>query len=35
MYPGGVAQGVFGEEMELDFVNWGPVTICLDRRDFG
>ncbi len=35
MYPGGVAQGIFGEEMELDFVNWGPVTICLDRRDFG
>jgi D-tyrosyl-tRNA(Tyr) deacylase len=34
MCPGRVAQGSFGEEMDLDFVNWGPVTICLDRRDF-
>lgn len=35
MYHGKVARGIFGEEMELDFVNWGPVTIFLDRRDFG
>ncbi len=34
MCPGRVAQGIFGEEMDLDFVNWGPVTICLDLRDF-
>jgi len=34
MCPGRTAQGIFGEEMDVDFVNWGPVTICLDRRDF-
>ncbi len=32
--PGRVGQGVFGAEMELEFCNWGPVTICLDRRDW-
>jgi D-tyrosyl-tRNA(Tyr) deacylase len=32
--PGRIAQGIFGEEMDLDLVNWGPMTICLDRRDF-
>ena len=32
--PGPFAQGVFGAEMELDFVNWGPVTILLDSADF-
>ena len=32
--PGRTARGIFGEEMDVDFVNWGPVTICLDRRDF-
>lgn len=32
--PGPFAQGVFGAEMQLDFVNWGPVTILLDSADF-
>ena len=32
--PGRCEQGVFGEIMELDFVNWGPVTILLDSKDF-
>ena len=31
--PGPVATGAFGEEMELDFVNWGPVTILLDSDE--
>ncbi|MBA4358212.1 MAG: D-tyrosyl-tRNA(Tyr) deacylase [Desulfovibrio sp.] len=29
-----LAQGVFGAEMLLDFVNWGPVTILLDSAEF-
>lgn len=32
--PGPFAQGVFGAEMQLDFVNSGPVTILLDSADF-
>ena len=32
--PGVFAQGVFGAEMQLDFVNSGPVTILLDSADF-
>jgi len=32
--PGVFAQGVFGAEMFLDFVNWGPVTILLDSAEF-
>jgi len=32
--PGDFAQGVFGAEMLLDFVNWGPVTILLDSDDY-
>jgi D-aminoacyl-tRNA deacylase len=32
--PGAFAQGVFGAEMFLDFVNWGPVTILLDSAEF-
>ncbi len=31
--PGLFAQGVFGAEMRLDFVNWQPVTILLDSVD--
>ena len=31
--PGRFAQGVFGAEMHLDFVNWGPVTILLDSAE--
>lgn len=32
--PGQFAQGVFGAEMLLDFVNWGPVTILLDSAEY-
>jgi D-tyrosyl-tRNA(Tyr) deacylase len=32
--PGPFAQGVFGADMALDFVNWGPVTILLDSADY-
>jgi len=31
--PGRVETGVFGEEMFLDFTNWGPVTITLDSDE--
>lgn len=31
--PGDFATGRFGEEMHLDFTNWGPVTIILDSQD--
>lgn len=31
--PGKIATGRFGEEMHLDFTNWGPVTIILDSND--
>lgn len=31
--PGKLATGRFGEEMHLDFTNWGPVTIILDSND--
>ena len=30
--PGEFATGRFGAEMNLDFTNWGPVTIILDSR---
>ncbi len=30
-YPVRVAEGRFGEEMELELVNWGPVTLMLER----
>jgi D-tyrosyl-tRNA(Tyr) deacylase len=26
----GVSCGVFGADMDVSLVNWGPVTICLD-----
>ncbi|MDR3639942.1 MAG: D-aminoacyl-tRNA deacylase [Humidesulfovibrio sp.] len=32
--PGPFAQGVFGAEMRLDFINWGPVTILLDSAEY-
>jgi D-tyrosyl-tRNA(Tyr) deacylase len=25
-----VGKGIFGERMEVELVNWGPVTICLE-----
>lgn len=32
--PGSFGQGIFGAEMLLDFVNWGPVTLLLDSADY-
>ncbi len=32
--PGKVGRGVFGGDMEVELVNWGPVTIWLDSADF-
>ncbi|SDK60634.1 D-tyrosyl-tRNA(Tyr) deacylase [Maridesulfovibrio ferrireducens] len=32
--PGKVETGEFGSLMNIDFVNWGPVTIFLDSKDF-
>lgn len=32
--PGAFGQGVFGAEMLLDSVNWGPVTILLDSAGY-
>lgn len=28
-----VAQGVFGADMDVELVNWGPVTFLLDSQD--
>ncbi len=28
-----VATGVFGADMDVEFVNWGPVTLTLDSRE--
>jgi len=33
--PGRVAGGVFGGDMDVTLVNWGPVTMQLDSDDFG
>lgn len=30
-----VFPGVFGADMKIDFVNDGPVTICLDSKNVG
>jgi D-tyrosyl-tRNA(Tyr) deacylase len=32
--PGRVAGGVFGADMDVRLVNWGPVTVLLDSADF-
>ena len=32
--PGRVGCGVFGADMDVSLVNWGPVTIMLDSADF-
>lgn len=32
--PAKVATGQFGAMMNVDFINWGPVTIILDSEDF-
>ena len=34
MLPGRVEGGVFGAEMDVSLVNWGPVTILLDSEMF-
>jgi D-tyrosyl-tRNA(Tyr) deacylase len=34
LLPGRVRRGVFGADMDVSLVNWGPVTIMLDSRDF-
>ncbi len=34
LWPGRVASGVFGEEMDVSLVNWGPVTVWLDSEAF-
>jgi D-tyrosyl-tRNA(Tyr) deacylase len=31
--PGRVGSGVFGADMDVSLVNWGPVTIVLDSAD--
>ena len=31
--PAGFATGQFGAEMNLDFTNWGPVTIIMDSDE--
>lgn len=28
-----VVQGVFGADMDVDLVNWGPVTISMDSQE--
>ena len=33
--PGRVGSGVFGADMDVSLVNWGPVTIMLDSADLG
>ncbi|BAH74858.1 D-aminoacyl-tRNA deacylase [Solidesulfovibrio magneticus] len=33
--PGRVGSGVFGADMDVSLVNWGPVTILLDSADLG
>ncbi|MFW6243867.1 MAG: D-aminoacyl-tRNA deacylase [Desulfovibrionales bacterium] len=32
--PGRVRQGVFGAAMDVDFCNWGPVTLVMESGDF-
>ncbi len=34
LLPGKVQQGIFGAEMEVSLVNWGPVTFLLDSEGF-
>ncbi len=31
--PGNIQSGVFGAEMEISSINWGPVTLLLDTDD--
>lgn len=32
--PGRTHAGIFGADMDVSLVNWGPVTILLDSEDF-
>ena len=34
LLPGRVQSGLFGADMDVSLVNWGPVTILLDSADF-
>jgi len=34
VFPGGVRQGAYGEEMDVQLCNQGPVTVMLDSADF-
>lgn len=34
LMPGKVRRGRFGADMDVELVNWGPVTIWLDSGDF-
>jgi D-tyrosyl-tRNA(Tyr) deacylase len=31
---GRVARGIFGADMDIELVNWGPVTLSLDSEQF-
>ncbi|NMC48246.1 MAG: D-tyrosyl-tRNA(Tyr) deacylase [Desulfovibrio sp.] len=33
-HPGRTGKGLFGADMDVGLVNWGPVTIILDSRDY-
>jgi D-tyrosyl-tRNA(Tyr) deacylase len=33
MWPGRTKKGVFGADMDVGLVNWGPVTVLLDSHD--
>jgi D-tyrosyl-tRNA(Tyr) deacylase len=33
MLPGRTQSGIFGADMDVGLVNWGPVTVLLDSRD--
>ncbi len=35
LYPGKVQTGVFGADMDVSLVNWGPVTILLEADSNG
>ena len=34
LLPGKVQSGIFGADMNVSLINWGPVTIILDSADF-
>ncbi len=34
LYPGKVRTGIFGAAMDIELINWGPVTLVLDSEQF-